>query len=106
MLENSLRYRNRSVTIFAYSNKIPKKSIAEILGIRRRTVRSYIEQFASGGIAKLFDFRRNKTRKYEEKEYKDKVFQILHSPPSLFNFNRTTWRMEDLYQTMVGEGFQ
>lgn len=105
MLESSLRYRNRSVTIFAYSNKIPKRTIAEILGTRRKTVRGYIEQFESGGTAKLFDFSRKETKKCEEPEYKDKVFQILHSPPSFFKFNRTTWRMDDLYQTMEAEGF-
>jgi len=33
MLENSLRYRNRAVTIFSYSNKLSKKSISEIVGM-------------------------------------------------------------------------
>ena len=27
----------------------------------------------------------------------------MHPPPSCYGFNRTTWRMEDLYQTMVQE---
>ncbi len=105
MLENSLRYRNRSVTIFAYANKIPKKTIAEILGIHCQTVQVYIKKFDSGGTAKLFDFSRNKTKKADNPEYKDKVFQILHAPPSSFKFNRTTWRLEDLYQTMKAEGY-
>lgn len=105
IFEGSLRYRNRSVTIFAYSNKIPKRTIAEILGTRRKTVHSYIEQFESGGTEKLFDFSRKETKIFEEPEYKDKVFQMLHSPPSFFGFNRATWRMEDLYQTMKEEGF-
>ena len=105
MLENSLRYRNRSVTIFSYLKKIPKKAISVILGIQRHTVREYIKKFDSGGTEKLFDFSRKETKKFEEQEYKDKVFQILHQPPSSFRFNRTTWRMEDIYQTMKAEGF-
>jgi transposase len=105
MLANSLKYRNRSVTIFAYFNGIPKKTISELLGIERQTVRAYINKFASGGTRKLFDFSRNETNKYDLQEFKDKVFQILHSPPSSFNYNRTTWRLEDLYQTMKEEGF-
>jgi transposase len=105
MLENSLRYRNRAVTIFSYSNKLSKKSISEIVGIDRHTVRDYIKQFESGGTSELFDFSRKETKKYEAAEYKDKVFQILHSPPSYFKFNRTAWRLEDLYQTMKTEGF-
>lgn len=105
ILENSLRYRNRSVTIFAHINKIPKRIIAEILGTHRKTVRNYIEKFESGGIEELFDFTRKETKKFEDQEYKDKVFQILHSPPSCFGFNRITWRMEDLHKTMAEEGF-
>ena len=105
ILENSLRYRNRALTIFAYSNKFSKKSISEIVGIERHTVRVYIKQFESGGTSELFDFSRRETKKYDEAEYKDKVFKILHSPPSYFKFNRTAWRLEDLYQTMKAEGF-
>lgn len=104
MLENSLRYRNRSVTIFAHANNIPKKTIAMILGIEHQTVQAYIEKFESGGTTKLFDFSKKGIKKTDAPEYIDKVFQILHSPPSSFNFNRTTWRLEDLHQTMKSEG--
>jgi len=101
---NSLRYRNRSITIFADLSKIPQRKIAELLGIQRNTVRSYVRQFEHGGSRELFDFSRKETKIYEEPEYRDKVFQILHSPPSCFGFNRTAWRMEDLHSTMAKEG--
>jgi len=104
VIEGSLRYRNRSLTVFAYLKKIPKRTIAKSLGMHRRTVRVYIEKFESGGIKKLFDFSRKTIKKHEEPRYREKVFQILHSPPSCYGFNRTTWRMEDLYQTMAKEG--
>jgi len=104
IIEGSLRYRNRSITIFAHLNKIPKKTIADLLGSNRNTVRSYIKQFESGGTECLFDFCRKETKKYEKPRYKENVFKILHSPPSCYGFNRTTWRMEDLYQTMATEG--
>ena len=104
ILDGSRRYRNRSLTIFAYLKKIPKKIIAEFLGAHRMSVRSYIAKFESGGTKELFDFSRKAIKKFEEPKYRDKVFQILHSPPSCYGFNRTTWRMEDLYQTMSREG--
>jgi transposase len=104
ILERSLRYRNRSVTIFAHLKKVPKRAIAEILGAHRRTVHSYIDKFESNGVKELFDFKRKEIKKYEEPKYKEKVFKILHSPPSCYGINRTTWRMEDLYQTMAKEG--
>jgi transposase len=105
IIENSLRYRNRSVTIFAHMFNISESSIADILGVQRNTVRSYVRQFKSGGVKQLFDFSRKETKIYEEQEYRDKVFHILHSPPSCYDFNRTTWRMEDLHKTMATEGF-
>lgn len=104
ILEGSLRYRNRSITIFAHLNKIPKRTIGDLLGTHRKTVRCYIEQFESGGAEGLFDFSRKETKKFEEPKYKENVFKIIHSPPSCYGFNRTTWRMEDLYQTMAKEG--
>lgn len=105
ILHESLRYRNRSLTIFGYLKGIPKRVISDSLGVHRRSVRSYITKFESGGTKELFDFRRKEIKKFEEPRYRDKVFQILHSPPSYYGFNRTTWRMEDLHQTMANEGY-
>ena len=101
--EGSLRYRNRSMTIFAHLNNISKRQIADYLGSNRATVRGYIEKFETDGIEGLFDFHRKEPKKYEDQRYKDNVFKILHSPPSCYGFNRTTWRMEDLYQVMTQE---
>lgn len=32
------------------------------------------------------------------------VMEVLHAPPAEFGFNRTTWRMRDLRQVLVGRG--
>ncbi len=98
-----LRYRNRAIVIIANHRNISIRSIARILGCHRNTIRSYIRQFNSGGIELLFDFSRKKTKKFEEPQYIEMVFKILHSPPSCFGFNRTTWRIEDLYRALSKE---
>jgi len=103
ILEGSLRYRNRSITVFAHLNNISKRKIADYLGSNRSTVRGYINKFETNGTEGLFDFSRKEPKKYEEQRYKENVFKILHSPPSCYGFNRTTWRMEDLYQIMTQE---
>ncbi len=100
-----LRHRNRATSIFAHHRKIPINSIAGILGCRRNTIRSYIRKFNSGGVELLLDFNRKKTKKFEEPKYVETVFKILHAPPSCHGFNRTTWRMEDLYRTLAKEGY-
>ena len=56
ILKGPLRNRNRSMTVLAYLDGIPQRTVAEMLSIQRNTVRSYIEQFESRGIQKLFDF--------------------------------------------------
>jgi len=100
-----LRNRNRATTIFANFRQIPINSIANILGCQRKTIRSYIRKFDDGGVEHLFDYSRKETKKFEEPKYIEEVFKILHAPPSVYGFNRTTWRMEDLYRTLAKEGF-
>jgi transposase len=75
------------------------------LRIQRNTVRAYIHRFELGGYTDLFDFSRKKIKKFEDPKYKNKVFKILHTPPSDYGLNRTTWRIEDLYNIMAKEGF-
>ena len=105
LLEGSLRYRKRSITIFAHLNKISRRKIADFLGLNRTTVRGYIKKFETNGTEGLYNFSRKETKKCEEPRYKENVFKILHSPPSCYGLNRTMWRMEDLYQIMKQEDF-
>jgi len=100
----ALRHRNRAIAIFANHRNIPINSIANILGCQRNTIRSYFNKFNIGGIERLFNFSRKKIKKFEEPKYIETVFKILHSPPSVYGYNRTTWRMEDLYRTLAKEG--
>src|SRR5262249_3820623 len=46
------------------------------------------------------DLTRKSPRKFEDPVYKDAVFALLHSPPSAYGINRTTWRMKDLHRVM------
>jgi transposase len=99
----SLRYRNRATAIFAKYKGIPISAIASILGLQRNSVRSFVNKFNSCGIEQLCDFSRKKAKKFQEPKYVEMVFKILHSPPSCYGFNRTSWRMEDLHKTLSKE---
>jgi transposase len=105
ILTKRLKYRNRAVAILAYFNNISQRAIARFLGISHPPVRAYIERFQSEGIQGLFDRNRVEVKKYERQEYKDAVFRVLHTPPSVYNINRTTWRREDLHRILKQEGF-
>jgi DDE superfamily endonuclease len=68
-------------------------------------VRSYIKCYEASGIDKLLRKRQNDTKKYEDQKYKEALFKILHTPPSSYYINRTTWKMDDLQRMMILEGY-
>jgi transposase len=104
IIEKPLRYRNRAIVVLADCKNIPQRRISEILRIQRNTVRQYLRKFKIGGYENLFDFRRKKTKKFEDQKFKKEIFKILHTPPSNYEINRTTWRIEDIYNIMAKEG--
>ena len=105
VLNKRIKYRNRAMTILAYYKGFPKSAISRFLSIKRKSTREYIKRFESGGIDALFDKSRKEIKKFEQLEYKNVVFKVLHTPPSNYRINRTTWRMEDLYRILRQEGF-
>lgn len=104
IIEKPRRYRNRAIVVLANCKNIPHRRIAEILRLQRNTVREYLRKFELGGYENLFDFSRKKIKKFEDLKYKNEIFKILHTPPSNYEINRTTWRIEDLYNIMAKEG--
>jgi len=50
------------------------------------------------------DFGHGRAKKYQDQDYKEAVFSILHSPPSEHGFNRTTWRRRDIHTVMKRRG--
>ncbi|WP_171210821.1 IS630 family transposase [Ruegeria sp. HKCCA5426] len=42
----------------------------------------------------------------DREDFKEQVFKVLHSPPSEYGFNRTTWRLVDLQAAIEQSGFR
>lgn len=95
--------RKKVMTVLAHDRGFSANAIAEHLGIARTTAREYLVAFEDGGAERLFG-RRQKTRKADDESFKKSLFELLHEPPSLSGFNRTTWRMEDLQKTLKQRG--
>ena len=98
------KYRQRSLVILAKECGFSLHSIATHLGIDRKTVRAYIRLFSQGGPESLFGRERRLPRKADDESFKMALFALLHEPPSLSGFNRTTWRMVDLRATLREKG--
>lgn len=95
--------RVRTLVILAKRRGFSQGDIAKHLGISRRTVSGYLEDFnATGGTCLYSPHRREK--KSDDLQLKEAVFTLLHEPPSLSGFNRTTWRLIDLRAAMKVRG--
>jgi transposase len=104
ILQQPLKYRNRAITILLYLEKISQRSIARFLFIERETVGSYVKKFKTREIDNLLK-QEQRPKKHEDPKYKEALFNILHSPPSSYEINRTTWKMDDLQHIMAEKGF-
>ena len=104
VLNGPLKDRNRAVCALACIRGISVPDIAKFLMITAQTVRRYLSLYRSGGLKRLMGFRAGRTRKPDEPKYKEAVFRILHSPPSEYGINRTTWTLEALHRIMKQQG--
>lgn len=96
--------RRKALVILANERGFSISAIAKHLKARRKTVQHYLADFQSGGIEFLFG-RKPRKIKYNVTDLKNVVFALLHEPPMLSGFNRTTWRLEDLHKTLIKMGY-
>jgi transposase len=94
-----LRDRKKAVAVLARLKGIRLHTVADSLDLTPSTVIRYTTTFASGGVDALFRARQSRVH---DEEHQSPVFTLLHSPPSFYGINRTTWRMVDLHK-ILGE---
>ena len=69
----------------------------------RNTVKKCLLLFSTGGLDALLS-RKERPRKANDESFRKMLFGLLHEPPSLSGFNRTTWRMDDLQLALAAKG--
>jgi hypothetical protein len=74
-----------------------------------QTFRKYYNRYRASGLpSDLLPRRRGPKRRAksqaEANQAREAVFKVLHSPPSDFGFNRTTWKRADLQQALKTTG--
>ncbi len=106
ILKKPLRFRNRAVGVFASLKGIHPEVVEGHLFISFGSIKSNYNKFLQNGIPSVISDKRKTIKKHEEIKYIDKVFEIIHSPPSSYGFNRTTWKQADILKVMSDEGFK
>ena len=96
--------RVKAMVILAKFQGFSSQEIASFLSISRVTVRRYIKEYSEGGAKKLF-CRTQKPLMSDDENLQKVIFSLLHEPPSIHGFNRTTWRMYDLKSILSTQGY-
>jgi transposase len=104
LTKGGLRDRNKALTIIARRKGIRNSVIAKLLHLSPKTTQRYYNTFVRYGPSELFAKARNAARKVDDPKYGEAVFSILHSPPSIYGINRTSWKMDDLHRTLAAKG--
>lgn len=95
-----LRYRKRAVCIISVYSGISRKTITAAVNISESSIYNIVKNYSEKGIDCVVLDKRPRNHIYKDQKYIDKVFSIIHSPPSSFGFNRTSWRHDDIRKVM------
>ena len=88
--------RNKALAMLAYARGINSSPICSFLQISQGSLFRYLRDFRQGGTEKLFLRKPRSDKKACIPDVQNAVFSLLHSPPSEYGFNRTTWRLADM----------
>jgi transposase len=88
--------RNKALAMLAYARGINASPICSFLQISKGSLYRYLRDFREGGTVKLFLRKPRSDKKACIPAIQNAVFSLLHSPPSAYGFNRTTWRLADM----------
>jgi transposase len=100
----NLKARNKAVCVLAKVHGIPSLTICKFLHIARSTVKNYWKTYRTFGCDRLFDGFYDKKLKSANESLRNHVFSVLHTPPSAYDINRTTWKMADLRRILSENG--
>ena len=103
--QSSTQHRLKFLTILAHLSGFSKRGITEHLGLSRNTVRRYINAYQIGNFESVLK-QMDRKLLHQDESTKKVIFELLHEPPSLSGFNRTTWRLMDLKAAINKRGIE
>lgn len=102
--DGGLKRRTKALVVLAAQKGLSLRDISRLLGVNWATVSHYWRTYRDGGTARLFQPPARICPKRGDPAVRDAVFEVLHSPPSAFDINRTTWKMDDLRRVLMERG--
>jgi transposase len=99
-----LALRSRALVVLGIKKGISARKLSNLLCLSRKTVTNYWLDYCQNGWRSSMASQKKISAKIDKPHNKQAVFMLLHSPPSLHGFNRTTWRMDDLQSALRRQG--
>ena len=88
------------------SSKISNRTALKCINVPSSSYYRWVQKLRETGTLESC-VRKPEYRSITQREdSKERVFQVLHSPPSEFGFNRTTWKLNELQEAIGRSGFQ
>ena len=101
----NIHNRKIVLAVMAKEEGFTIRAISEHLGISRNTILFRSNAYIAGGIDGLLG-RKSKPSLVDDVAFTKALFTLLHEPPSLSGFNRTSWRLDDLRQALSTRGIK
>jgi len=97
---NTFRYRARALAMLAHKKGVRNVTITRFLRVGPQYVARIKSAYQKQGVDWFSKHAHTGLRRYDMEPYKKAVFAILHSPPSAYGINRTTWTMRLIWKVM------
>jgi len=102
--EGQLAVRNRALAVLAREKGISLSMVCAFLNLSRQSVLQYCRRYHEGGVELLMARKAPSSTKFDKDSNKQAIFSLIHTPPSTYGINRTTWRMADLRAVLQRQG--
>ena len=102
--EGRLSDRNRALAVLGRERGFSINDVCGFLHLSKDSCLKYCRRYREGGAVLLMARKTPSTTKFDKEPNKQAVFSLVHTPPSTYGINRTTWRMADLEEVMRRQG--
>jgi transposase len=103
---NTFRYRARALAMLAHKKGVRNVTITRFLRVGPQYLARIKSAYQTRGIDWFSKHGHKGLRRYEMEPHKKAVFTILHTPPSAYGINRTTWTIKLIGEVMSKQGMR
>jgi transposase len=102
--EGGCKKRGKALSVLGFLRKTSPADIARTLQLEQKTVKKYKRIYTEKGVKGLLASPLHAGAKCRDEKIRAAVLSLLHSPPSLHDINRTSWKYADLQTVLKRQG--